>query len=62
MPLQLIIDLFAQMLSAIHAAHGAQIIHRDLSPKNIFLVDRLGLPPVVKVVDFGFAKDTSGVR
>lgn len=62
MPLLRIIDIFTQLLSAIHAAHGAKIVHRDLSPKNVFLVDRLDLPPVVKVLDFGLARDASGVR
>jgi len=57
-----IVDLFAQLLSAVHAAHGARIVHRDLSPKNVFLVDRLGLTPIVKVLDFGLARDVSGVR
>lgn len=55
-------DLFTQLLSGLQAAHGANVIHRDLKPANIFLVDRLGCAPLVKIVDFGFAKDISGVR
>lgn len=56
------IDLFTQVLSGLQAAHGAQIVHRDIKPQNVFLADRLGLPPLVKLLDFGLARDLSGVR
>lgn len=56
------LDIFTQMLSGLQAAHGAHIIHRDLKPKNVFLADRLGCPPLVKLLDFGLARDVSGVR
>ncbi len=55
-------DIFTQMLSGLQAAHGARIVHRDLKPENVFLVDRLGIGPLVKILDFGFAKDISGLR
>lgn len=55
-------DVFAQLLSGLQAAHGAHIVHRDLKPENVFLVDRLGCAPLVKILDFGFAKDISGLR
>jgi serine/threonine-protein kinase len=55
-------ELFIQILSGLHAAHGAGIVHRDLKPQNVFLVDRLGCAPLAKVVDFGFAKDLSRMR
>jgi eukaryotic-like serine/threonine-protein kinase len=58
----LLIDLFTQMLSGLQAAHGAQIVHRDLKPQNVFLADRLGCAPLVKLLDFGLARDVSGVR
>lgn len=53
------LDIFSQILSGLQAAHAARIVHRDLKPQNVFLVDRVGCPPLVKLVDFGFAQDLS---
>lgn len=55
-------DLFSQLLSGLHAAHAEHLVHRDLKPQNIFLADRIGLPPILKILDFGLAKDLSGSR
>src|SRR5438552_7027425 len=47
-----VLDVAAQIASALADAHGAGIIHRDLKPENIML-RRDG---IVKVLDFGLAK------
>jgi serine/threonine-protein kinase len=54
------IEIFSQILSGLQMAHGVGIIHRDLKPANVFLVSRAGCGPLVKLLDFGFAKDVSG--
>jgi serine/threonine-protein kinase len=42
-----------EILAALHAAHGAGFIHRDLKPDNVFLAQP---GATVKLLDFGIAK------
>lgn len=57
LPLHAIQGILAQMAKALRKAHQAGIVHRDLKPANIFLA-RVDDEEVVKVLDFGIAKDT----
>ncbi len=41
---------------ALHAAHAAGVVHRDVKPGNLFLLGPLGDPMGLKVIDFGMAK------
>lgn len=47
-----------QVLSALGAAHKAEIVHRDIKPDNIFLCRTSVQSDLVKVLDFGVAKVT----
>jgi serine/threonine protein kinase len=48
-----------QVCRALAAAHARGIVHRDMKPDNVFMVERDGAP-VVKVLDFGISKAGSG--
>ena len=50
--------IISELLDVVSAAHEQRVIHRDLKPDNVFLVER----PVkaVKVLDFGLSKFRDG--
>jgi eukaryotic-like serine/threonine-protein kinase len=60
-PEERVIHLLEQAAASLAEAHGAGLIHRDVKPANILVVDRGGISDLVKVVDFGLVKDV-GLR
>jgi serine/threonine-protein kinase len=53
--LPLTLQLATQIAQALDVAHRAGVVHRDLKPDNVIVLDRVG-QPFVKLVDFGIAK------
>jgi serine/threonine-protein kinase len=59
LPLEEALAITRQIGAALHAAHKADVVHRDLKPGNIFLASlEIGgeLVDQVKVLDFGISK------
>jgi serine/threonine-protein kinase len=49
------VEWCADACEGVAAAHALGVIHRDLKPSNVFLANRAGMTPTVKVLDFGIA-------
>jgi serine/threonine protein kinase len=57
LPLPRVISLVRQIASGLTAAHDTGVVHRDLKPPNIFVLDVVGhAQELVKIVDFGISK------
>ncbi|MGD9682877.1 MAG: serine/threonine protein kinase [Candidatus Obscuribacterales bacterium] len=52
-------EIFIQIGNAMAHAHSRGVIHRDLKPGNI-IVEQSGGYPIVKIVDFGIARQVDG--
>jgi serine/threonine-protein kinase len=50
------LHVVAQVLRGLSHAHEARVVHRDLKPDNVFLLQRDGDPLFAKIVDFGISK------
>ncbi len=46
-----------QLVAALEAAHEKRVVHRDLKPSNLMLVPAGRAREVLKVLDFGLARD-----
>jgi TPR repeat protein len=53
------IAIFLQIVDGLSVAHDAGVVHRDICPANILLVDQRTPLELAKIVDFGFAKRLS---
>jgi serine/threonine protein kinase len=54
LPMEQVTGILKQLCSAVQYAHDERVIHRDLKPGNVMLVEQHG-QLVLKVLDFGLA-------
>jgi serine/threonine protein kinase len=55
LPITLVCGILAEAADAIHSAHAAGVVHRDIKPHNIILSDHPS-GKIVRILDFGMAK------
>jgi serine/threonine-protein kinase len=55
LPIVLACGILAEAADAIHCAHAAGVVHRDIKPHNIILADHPN-GKIVRILDFGMAK------
>ena len=53
MDMQVLVDILVQACRGLHAAHEQGIVHRDVKPPNIFIING----GIVKMMDFGIARE-----
>jgi serine/threonine protein kinase len=63
LPLSMVAPIFSQIAEGLDYAHEHSVVHRDIKPGNIMLVDgtEYGAPGSVRIVDFGIAKTVTHV-
>lgn len=61
LPLRERLNLFLQVCEGVLHAHQKLVLHRDLKPANLLVCEQDGAP-VVKIVDFGIAKEMNDTQ
>ncbi len=56
LPIDESLHILEQILRGLSAAHRQRVVHRDLKPDNVLLVEQGGDPLFAKIVDFGMSK------
>lgn len=58
LPIVRCLRIITQVCSALQHAHKRGVIHRDLKPRNIMVINEDDVSDFVKLVDFGIAKES----
>jgi serine/threonine-protein kinase len=57
LPLPRVVSQVRQIAAGLTAAHASGVVHRDLKPQNVFVLDVAGhADELIKIVDFGISK------
>ena len=56
MDLRFSVDVLEQVTAALARAHDLGVVHRDVKPDNIYLINKGGRRNFVKLLDFGLAR------
>lgn len=56
LPVERALRIFVQVCEGLAHAHEKGVVHRDIKPNNLMLVNFIGQTDFVKIVDFGIAK------
>lgn len=59
LPAERVVHMLRQTCRALREAHAAGLVHRDIKPANIFAARQGGIDDVVKLLDFGLAKQVA---
>ena len=59
---QRVVKILIQCCASLAEAHSIGIIHRDIKPSDVFLLNMAGSPDFVKLLDFSVAKLLEGDR
>ena len=54
------VSIMKQVAASLQDAHSLGLVHRDIKPNNIMLIERAGTTDFVKVIDFGIVKALRG--